>query len=213
MVLQEADDGDTVKRKKREGKNLNCHVCKIRHDTWKCVECSTCSRAYCYGNLWRAFDQDPFDDILSQYVWKCPHCRGFCSCGACRHKTDQEPYEPRGTFLGVSTKHVADPRSVESLVDFGKGNLSWMLKTGEVDDMGGSLKRKHHPGNGGRGLDDFCDHTTPIDPSLSDVAHDGNGVSTGFTAVNGHEEGSHHKKFTKSGKKRSSVQGRKRYRT
>jgi hypothetical protein len=65
MMLQEADDEDIIKKKKREGKTLNCHVCKIRHDTWKCAECSTCSRAYCYGNLWRAFDQDPFDDVGS----------------------------------------------------------------------------------------------------------------------------------------------------
>jgi hypothetical protein len=65
-----------------------------------------------------------------------------------------------------------------------------MLKTSEADDMRGSLKRKHHPGNGGGGLDDFCDHATPIDPSLSDVAHNGSGTPTGFTAVNeSHEEG------------------------
>lgn len=29
-------------------------------------------------------------------------------------------------MLGASTKHVADPRSVQSLVDFSRGNLTWI---------------------------------------------------------------------------------------
>lgn len=29
-------------------------------------------------------------------------------------------------MLGASTKHVADPRSVQSLVDFSRGNLGWL---------------------------------------------------------------------------------------
>ncbi|KAL7267901.1 hypothetical protein RUND412_009496 [Rhizina undulata] len=64
--------------------------------------------------------------VLSKFTWKCPQCLGICSCGACRRKSNSEPYEPKGTMLGASTKHVADPRSRESLVDFAKGNLVWL---------------------------------------------------------------------------------------
>ncbi|KAJ4334502.1 hypothetical protein N0V87_006830 [Didymella glomerata] len=38
----------------------------------------------------------------------------------------QHPYEPKGTLLGHDTKKVADPRSVECLVDFSVSNLNWM---------------------------------------------------------------------------------------
>jgi hypothetical protein len=54
---------NTVDKKKEDGRLVYCHVCKVRHDTWKCAGCATCSRSYCYGNLWRAFDLDPFDDV------------------------------------------------------------------------------------------------------------------------------------------------------
>lgn len=40
-------------------------------------------------------------------------------------------------MLGASTKHVADPRSVQSLVDFSRGNLGWLQS-----EHAGSLKRK-----------------------------------------------------------------------
>lgn len=40
-------------------------------------------------------------------------------------------------MLGASTKHVADPRSVQSLVDFSRGNLGW-LQSEHTE----SLKRK-----------------------------------------------------------------------
>lgn len=41
-------------------------------------------------------------------------------------------------MLGASTKHVADPRSVQSLVDFSRGNLGWLQP--EHTEI---LKRKH----------------------------------------------------------------------
>jgi hypothetical protein len=44
--------------------------------------------------------------------------------GARRRGKQSKPYQPKGTYLGASTKHVADARSVESLVDFSRGNLS-----------------------------------------------------------------------------------------
>jgi hypothetical protein len=50
------------------------------------------------------------------------------------------PYEPNCTVLGHDTSKVADPRSVESLVDFRKSNLWWLKKFG--DDVHGRI-RKH----------------------------------------------------------------------
>lgn len=70
---QEVDDEDTVQKKKRLGQSTVCHVCRVRHDTWKCAQCSTCAKAYCYGNLWRAFDMDPFDDVSSPSPLTNPH--------------------------------------------------------------------------------------------------------------------------------------------
>lgn len=49
------------------------------------------------------------------------------------------PYEPRCTLLGHDTRKVADPRSVESLVDLRHSNLRWLKKAG--DDEVGRLKR------------------------------------------------------------------------
>ncbi|KAI5816214.1 hypothetical protein BZA77DRAFT_333734 [Pyronema omphalodes] len=132
----------------------NCHVCKIRHESWKCAECSTCGQSYCYGNLWRAFDLDPFDDILSKGKWECPKCLKICSCGNCRKKGQTVPYRPKGTVLGFSTKHVADPRSTDSLVDFARGNLGWIKQT----DAPIGQKRKRNS------IDDTYSHQ--IDPAL-----------------------------------------------
>lgn len=74
---------------------------------------------------------------LSDHAWKCPVCLGICSCGQCRKNGKTRPYEPKGTMLGASTKHVADPRSVQSLVDFSRGNLGWLQP-----EHTESLKRK-----------------------------------------------------------------------
>jgi tRNA uridine 5-carbamoylmethylation protein Kti12 len=49
------------------------------------------------------------------------------------------PYEPTSTLLGRDTKKIADPRSVESLVDFRQSNLRWLKKAG--DDEVGRLKK------------------------------------------------------------------------
>ncbi|RPB10507.1 putative JmjC domain protein [Morchella conica CCBAS932] len=133
--LDDVDDAKDIERKKRMGLLVNCHVCKVRHPDWKIAKCNACSKAYCYGNLWRAFDIDPFE-VLCDAEWKCPFCLGICSCGQCRKNGKMVPYEPKGTMLGASTKHVADPRSVESLVDFSRGNLTWLSENIE------SLKRK-----------------------------------------------------------------------
>lgn len=121
-----------TKKKKRSRKwnrdHVNCHICKHREVSWKLARCS-CGTAYCYGVLFRAFDLMPLD-IMENPNWKCPRCLGICSCGQCRREGGTTPYEPHGTLVGHDTKRVADPRSVESLVDFSRSNLNWINKLG-----------------------------------------------------------------------------------
>lgn len=104
--------------------NLPCHTCIKRHPKWTMAECK-CGKAWCYGSLFRAHDLMP-QDVMEDPNWECPHCRLVCSTGACRKDRNQHPYEPKGTLLGHDTKKVADVRSIESLVDFGVSNLSWI---------------------------------------------------------------------------------------
>lgn len=103
----------------------SCHTCLHRHPNWKVAFCSNCDLAFCYGTLFRAHDMMPLS-IMEHYSWKCPHCRRVCNTGHCRRDPRQHPYEPKGTLLGHDTKKVADPRSVECLVDFSVSNLNWM---------------------------------------------------------------------------------------
>ncbi|RPB28392.1 hypothetical protein L211DRAFT_777647 [Terfezia boudieri ATCC MYA-4762] len=203
-ALESDDDTATINAKKKSGQLLICHVCKVRHEAWKSAACTSpgCSKSYCYGNLWRAFDMDPCDDVLVKFNWKCPVCLGICSCGACQKNPKMKPHHPRGTFLGADTKHFVDPRSVEVLVDFRRGNLSW-LKPGEVDPMA-RLKRKRSVeedgdvsmddgqaryfsahtwsavNNQGNAVDDGAAPHVPIDPALS-TSDDGFG-----SEANGH---------------------------
>ncbi|KAE8452892.1 hypothetical protein EG329_013164 [Mollisiaceae sp. DMI_Dod_QoI] len=108
-----------------KNKTHSCHIC-MHHDwNWKMAFCTTCSLAYCYGVLWRAFDLMP-QTVMEDKEWQCPRCLKMCSCGKCRKSNSQTPYQPKGTLLGHDTKKVADFRSVESLVDFSKTNLIWL---------------------------------------------------------------------------------------
>jgi Zinc-finger domain of monoamine-oxidase A repressor R1 len=102
----------------------HCHTCKVRHPVWKMVYCTRegCQRAYCFGNLFRQFDEDPFDVLAKLEGYTCPVCRGICNCGACRKRKDQVGYEPKLRSVGVNPKLVADRRSVESLVGSGRTN-------------------------------------------------------------------------------------------
>ena len=136
----EVDDNGRIKKKKGgrsrhlkhiKGKTHACHVCCHQEWNWKLAFCTTCSLAYCYGVLWRAFDLMP-QEVMEDRDWSCPRCRHKCSCGKCRKNPNQKPYAPKGTLLGHDTKKVADFRSVESLVDFSKTNLTWLR--GENDD-------------------------------------------------------------------------------
>ena len=106
-------------------RHKSCHTCLHRHPNWKVAFCSNCDLGFCYGTLFRAHDMMPLS-VMEQYSWKCPHCRRVCNTGHCRRDPRQHPYEPKGTLLGHDTKKVADPRSVECLVDFSVSNLNWM---------------------------------------------------------------------------------------
>ncbi|KAF2737300.1 hypothetical protein EJ04DRAFT_574703 [Polyplosphaeria fusca] len=144
--IQVNDDG-TVKRmvKKRSKQWLHnhksCHSCLKRHPKWKMAFCSNCDLAYCYGTLFRAHDTMPLV-MMENPNWKCPHCTRTCNTGACRRDPRQHPYQPKGTLLGHDTKKVADPRSIECLVDFSISNLSW-LREDDLNGQGtGPLQRR-----------------------------------------------------------------------
>ena len=129
------DDG-TLKKKPKKKKSekwlkehLSCHICMHRDIRWKLAICS-CGTAYCYGSLWRAFDIMP-QTVMEDLDWKCPKCRKICNCTSCKRNSSNHPYEPNGTVLGHDTRKFADPRSVESLVDFSFSNIHWLKKAGD----------------------------------------------------------------------------------
>jgi len=101
-----------------------CHTCKCRHPNWKMVYCTKagCNRGYCFGNLFRQFDEDPFQILSRLEGYTCPFCRGMCNCGACRKRKDQIGYEPKLRSANINPKLVADKRSVEILVETNRTN-------------------------------------------------------------------------------------------
>lgn len=107
----------------------HCHICKCAEPVWKLSSCSYCKLNYCYGSLFRAFNVQP-QDAMEKYHWMCPRCQRICSCAACRRDPTMTPFEPISTVLGHDTRKIADPRSVESLVDFRHSNLKWLKKAG-----------------------------------------------------------------------------------
>jgi len=122
------------KRKKRRSEkwlqeNVSCHICVHRSPRWKHVICD-CGLAFCYGVLWRGFDMMP-QTVMENPDWKCPRCLKICSCTTCRKDPKNKPFEPTGTILGHDTRKFADPRSVESLVDFSASNMHWVKKAGD----------------------------------------------------------------------------------
>lgn len=134
------DENGVVKKKKKvrrsekfQKEHAACHIDRHWEPTWKQAACSQCDKRYCYGTLFRAYDMMP-QDILADPDWICPSCRSMCSCRYCRNRPDYQPYTPSGTRLGHNTKAVADIRSVESLVDFGFSNISWIQKAGDDTD-------------------------------------------------------------------------------
>ncbi|MCJ1295153.1 hypothetical protein MMC34_006714 [Xylographa carneopallida] len=129
------NDGTIKKRpKKRRSEkwlqdNVSCHICIQRSAKWKHAICS-CGLAFCYGTLWRGFDMMP-QTVMEDPNWKCPRCFKICHCSSCRRSPLNKPFEPKGTILGHDTKKFADPRSVESLVDFSHSNIHFVKKAGD----------------------------------------------------------------------------------
>ena len=106
------------------------HVSLYPEVLWKVATCTKCERHYSYGSLYRMFDLMP-QTVMENLAWECPTCLKICSCGACRRKAEMRPHEPVGTVLGYDTKKVADPRSVDCLVNFGHSNLGWIKRAGD----------------------------------------------------------------------------------
>jgi hypothetical protein len=129
------------KRKSQKTQNKACHICQHREPHWKLAFCTTCPNSYCYGTLWRAFDLKP-QMVMEDPNWQCPKCLNICSCGKCRRDPTQQAYRPKGTLLGHDTRRVADPRSVESLVDFSRTNLPWLRGDGDDDPQTSSRMQR-----------------------------------------------------------------------
>lgn len=147
--IEKISDSETTSssRKKRKASRRDiprdtghCHICKCAEPLWKLVSCSCCKLSYCYGSLYRAFSIQP-QDAMEKYQWMCPRCQKICICAACRRDPTMAPFEPTSTVLGHDTRKIADPRSVESLVNFRYSNLKWFEKTG-VDDEARLSKRQ-----------------------------------------------------------------------
>ncbi len=129
------DDGNIKKPKRRNFDKLGKqyardHVSQHPEYRWKLAPCTKCDRHYAYGSLFRGFDLMPLT-VMENPNWECPHCLKICSVAKCGSVAGFKPYEPKGTMLGHDTRKVADPRSVESLVDFSVSNGKWIKKTGD----------------------------------------------------------------------------------
>lgn len=133
----ESENPDKTRKRRKTSRKVSqetkhCHICKVNEPLWKLASCSFCKLSYCYGSLFRAFNMHP-QQIMELFQWTCPRCQKICSCAACRRDPTMNPFEPTYTLLGHDTRKVADPRSVESLVDFRVSNLKWLAKAGADD--------------------------------------------------------------------------------
>lgn len=157
------DDGTPQKRRKKRPsqkmlrETVRCHISQRGAPRWKVALCK-CGRGYHYGSLFRAFDLMPVT-VMEDPEWQCPFCHKICSCGTCRKLPDMRPFEPNGTILGHDTRKVADPRSVESLVDFSHSNISWIKKAGDNDPHETRRLRRRK---------DEAAHDKSTDPDLDD---------------------------------------------
>ena len=194
----ELDINGNVKKKKKVRRSEKfirehgqCHTDRYWEPKWKQAACSQCGKGYCYGTLFRAYDMMP-QDILADPDWKCPSCRNICGCRHCRKKPGYKPYAPSATMLGHNTRAVADPRSVESLVDFSFSNIGWIQKAGDDGDDTRRLNKRRHEADAAKAQDaqlgeDYADNEEdddveegilrlaqheriPIDPALGDMS-------------------------------------------
>ena len=152
-----------------------CHTCKVRHPVWKMVYCTRegCHRAYCFGNLFRQFDEDPFDVLSRVEGYTCPVCRGICNCGACRKRADQVGYEPKLRSAALNPRLIADRRSVESLVGTNRTNTRVYIP-GIVTDVVASRDERHVKCENslcGSGSRSTCTNirSVPFDPSYRTI--------------------------------------------
>ncbi|KAJ5542013.1 hypothetical protein N7461_008016 [Penicillium sp. DV-2018c] len=143
----EGEDNERPKKRRKVRQSLKaipegahrCHVCLHAEVDWKLAPCSNCDQRYCYGSLYRAFEISP-QEVMEKHHWLCPKCRKQCSCGVCKRDPSMKPYEPNTTVLGHDTSKVADPRSIDTLIDFRKSNLWWLKKFG--DDVHGRIQKR-----------------------------------------------------------------------
>ena len=176
----EVNDDGTVRRstKKKPEKwyrdHPRCHICCHRHVRWKTAVCC-CETAFCYGSLWRGFDTMP-QTIMEDPGWQCPKCQKTCSCLSCSKDPENRPYEPKGTILGHDTRKFADPRSVESLVDFSASNMHWIKKTGD-DTPDGSRRMSYHGEAAARSSEDSDGEQVGIQQAAADALNVMSGLS------------------------------------
>ncbi|KAI0432832.1 hypothetical protein F5Y09DRAFT_119134 [Xylaria sp. FL1042] len=186
------------KRKKKQGDTYRCHVCSHQDFTYKLHFCATCTSAYCYGVLWRAFDMMP-QAIMEQEHWQCPKCLKICNCGACRQSGNTVPYIPKNTLLGHDTRPIADDRSVESIVDFRQHNLSWLKVVGEENRSKDSkrMNRLRQQADAEKAKDpllslDAGSAPREMDSALQDSIMNGYGDQSHIVGHEPPENGEHH---------------------
>ncbi|MCJ1390428.1 hypothetical protein MMC18_003287 [Xylographa bjoerkii] len=174
------NDGSIKKKpKKRRSEkwlqdNVSCHLCVHRSAKWKHAICS-CGLAFCYGTLWRGFDMMP-QTVMEDPNWKCPRCLKICHCSSCRKNPLNKPFEPKGTILGHDTKKFADPRSVESLVDFSYSNIHYVKKAGDDHPHETRRLRRHQ---------DEAQMAKSRDPTLDEHYVDDQGVQITYSTEPG----------------------------
>ncbi|KAJ5113562.1 hypothetical protein N7456_002096 [Penicillium angulare] len=124
------------RRKSKQSKNANkktgtCHMCQNKQPDWKLAECSRCRLKYCYASLFAAFDVTP-EEAMGESAWLCPRCHKICNCMPCQGDPSMRPHEPNHISLELDTIKVADPRSVESLVNMRISNEKWIPNLGAM---------------------------------------------------------------------------------
>ena len=183
--LDEVNNDGSIKKKakkKRSEKwlqdNVPCHICVHRGPRWKHAFCG-CGLAFCYGTLWRGFDMFP-QSVMENPDWKCPRCLKICSCSLCCKNPKNKPFEPKGTILGHDTKKFADPRSIESLVDFSTSNMHWVKKAGD-DHPHDTRRLRRHQDQAEQAksqdvtLDEnYVDDVHDIEPTIANTMTSGN---------------------------------------
>ena len=153
-------------RKKKKGDVRRCHVCCHKDFSYKIHTCTNpdCDEGYCYGVLYRAFDQLP-QQVQEDEGWQCPKCLGICNCGACRRFGNAlRPYTPKNTLLGHDTRRVADDRSIDLIVDFRGHNLSWLKAAGEESRSQNSRRMQ--------ALKEQADHDKAQEPAPQDATQE-----------------------------------------